>query len=91
VLVAAAFGLLHGFGFAAALRETGLPRQGLVSALLAFNLGIEVGQIAFAAAIFGLLKLVARVSMASQTTAMRRIGAYAVGILASYWLVDRLA
>jgi len=91
VLVAAAFGFLHGFGFAAALRETGLPQQGLVGALLAFNLGIEVGQIAFAAAIFGLLKLVAHAPMSGQTTGMRRFGAYAVGILASYWLFDRLA
>jgi hypothetical protein len=38
------FGLVHGFGFSAALRELGLPRQGLVLALLSFNLGVEAGQ-----------------------------------------------
>jgi hypothetical protein len=91
VFVAAAFGLLHGCGFAAALRETGLPQQGLVRALVAFNMGIEVGQIAFAAAIVGLLKLVSHARMSSHTVAMRRFGAYAVGILASYWLFARFA
>jgi hypothetical protein len=91
VLVAATFGLLHGFGFAAALQETGLPQKGLVGALLAFNLGIEIGQLAFAAALFGLLRLVARAPESGRTTGMRHFGAYAVGILASYWLFERLA
>jgi hypothetical protein len=45
-LVAASFGLLHGFGFAGALRDVGLPEQAIPLALLFFNLGVEVGQLA---------------------------------------------
>ena len=48
IAIASSFGLLHGLGFAAVLHDVGLPQQGLVTALLAFNLGIEAGQVLFA-------------------------------------------
>jgi hypothetical protein len=58
-LASCAFGLLHGFGFAAALREVGLPTHELAVALLCFNLGVEVGQIVFIVAVLALLVPVA--------------------------------
>ncbi len=90
VFVAASFGLLHGFGFAAVLGEIGLPREGLLTALLAFNLGIEIGQAVFAAAIFALLRAAARLPALAQPRRMQRIAAYAVGILACYWMFERI-
>jgi hypothetical protein len=90
VFVAASFGLLHGFGFAAVLGEIGLPQDGLVQALLAFNIGIEIGQGVFAAAVFALLRLLARAPSIGHPQRVQRIAAYAVGILASYWMFDRI-
>jgi len=91
VFVAASFGLLHGFGFAAVLGEIGLPREGLLTALLAFNLGIEIGQVIFAAGIFALLHAVARLPALAHPRRVQRIAAYAVGILACYWMFDRIS
>ena len=62
-LVAFAFGLLHGFGFAGALSEVGVPQQAVPLALLFFNVGVELGQLLFIAAVFGfawLVRLAAR-------------------------------
>lgn len=55
VLLSAAFGLIHGFGFASSLAETGLPRRGTVASLLAFNVGIELAQLLLVVACFPLL------------------------------------
>ncbi len=54
-IIAFVFGLVHGFGFSGVLRELGLPTEGLVSSLLSFNLGVEVGQLAVVIAIFPLV------------------------------------
>lgn len=95
IVVASAFGLLHGFGFAAVLREIGLPGEGLVTALFAFNVGIELGQVAFATFVMLLFKaghrLLARTgdSRATQVITSRLAG-YAVGTLASFWMFQRL-
>lgn len=92
VAVAATFGLLHGFGFANVLREVGLPPQGLASALLAFNLGIELGQVAFAASLLGAWRLAARLApVAARKARLQRLAAYGLGITASFWLFERLA
>jgi hydrogenase/urease accessory protein HupE len=91
VFVAASFGLLHGFGFAAVLGEIGLPREGLFTALLSFNLGIEIGQVVFAAVIFALLHALARLPALAHPRRVQRIAAYAVGILACYWMFDRIS
>lgn len=91
IAVAGAFGLLHGFGFAAVLAEIGLPQDGLASALLGFNLGVELGQIAFAALV--LLGLRAATMLARRTSAaipVAKLGGYAVGIVASCWMFQRL-
>ena len=87
--IAFAFGLVHGFGFAGALREIGLPEGEVPSALLAFNLGVEAGQLAVVAGVIALLALVQRLARPAFAPAMR-IAAYAIGITASYWLIDRL-
>ena len=90
-LMAAGFGLLHGLGFAGVLGETGLPQGAIVQALLAFNLGIELGQLLWVLALLGLawagLKLLRN---PSETTA-RVLPAYLIGSLAAYWCWDRLA
>lgn len=87
-LVAGAFGLVHGLGFAGALREIGLPEQGLAGALAAFNAGIEVGQLGVVGLVL-LAGLVARRFVdAGQWS--RRVPAYAMGSLAAAWLVERV-
>ncbi|TIX49538.1 HupE/UreJ family protein [Alteraurantiacibacter aquimixticola] len=92
VTVAASFGLLHGFGFASVLREIGLPDEGLLTALFAFNVGIEIGQVIFAATLFGAWHLTRRIAPAlPQTAPLRTLAAYGLGTTASYWLIERLS
>ncbi len=88
-LVAFLFGLLHGFGFAGALREVGLPDGEVPLALLAFNLGVEAGQLLIIAAAAGLLALLRRAAPATLRPAMLA-SAYAIGITAAYWVFDRV-
>lgn len=89
-VVAFAFGLLHGFGFAGALKEIGLPQGDVPLALLTFNLGVEAGQLLFVAGVLIVFKgagLLASVPFAKARPAT----AYAIGTIAMVWLVDRLA
>jgi len=98
IAVSSSFGLLHGFGFAAVLREAGLPQLELPAALLFFNLGVEVGQVLFIAALVGVWALLrgllrGRLSLSGPELMERArlpVG-YAVGWLASYWLFVRVA
>ena len=85
--IAFAFGLLHGFGFAAALAEIGLPQGEVPLALLAFNLGVEVGQLAIVAAALLALAALARAPRFAEPAV--RAAAYAIGIVASAWLIER--
>jgi len=87
--IAFAFGLVHGFGFAGALKEIGLPEGEVPAALLAFNLGVEAGQLAVVFAVLALLALAARLARPALAP-MMRVAAYAIGTTASYWLIDRL-
>jgi hydrogenase/urease accessory protein HupE len=87
--IAFAFGLVHGFGFAGALREIGLPEGEVPAALLAFNLGVEAGQLATVAAVLAILAALARFARPALAPAVRAVS-YAIGITASYWLIDRL-
>jgi hydrogenase/urease accessory protein HupE len=91
-LVASSFGLLHGFGFAAALQENGLPRDHVATALLGFNLGVEIGQLLFIVAVIGLLRVAQRLTPAAVPDPARAtsLGGYAVGTLSLYWLLERL-
>lgn len=91
IVVASTFGLLHGFGFAAVLAEIGLPREGLVAALLAFNLGVELGQVAFAALVLAVLRGAALLTrQRSKQLPIARLAGYVVGTLASFWMFQRL-
>lgn len=81
-----AFGLVHGFGFATVLRELGLPAEGLVRSLLAFNLGVELGQLAIAAACWPALLWVSKRPWADRA----RIGCSAALLtFGAAWLLDR--
>jgi hydrogenase/urease accessory protein HupE len=95
-LVAFAFGLLHGFGFAGALSEVGLPQHAIPLALLFFNLGVEVGQLAFVALVMALAwwlpRAMARLTLVRADWTRARLdvaAAYAIGTLAAYWLIER--
>jgi hydrogenase/urease accessory protein HupE len=88
-VVAFTFGLLHGFGFAGALTEVGLPRGEVPLALLAFNLGVEAGQLLFVAAVLLLMALGRRVPVASPAL-FRPLTAYGIGAVAAYWLIARV-
>lgn len=88
-LVAFGFGLLHGFGFAGALREIGLPEGEVPAALLAFNLGVEAGQLLVIAAVLALRAAVRRLEPKAEAPAVKA-ATYAIGITAAYWVVDRL-
>ncbi len=89
-LVAGSFGLLHGLGFAGALAEVGLPERAIPLALLSFNVGVELGQLAFVGALS-----VAAVALARLGVRRPRWGeslpAYAIGSLASFWVIERVA
>jgi hydrogenase/urease accessory protein HupE len=90
ILTAGAFGLIHGFGFANALREMQLSRSGLGWSLLSFNLGVEIGQLAVVLVVASLLETLRR----SGLVAPRRIvviGSLIVAAAGAFWLVQRLA
>jgi hydrogenase/urease accessory protein HupE len=89
-IVASTFGLLHGFGFAGALAEIGLPAADIPLALLTFNLGVEAGQLAFVAAVVALL-WAGRHMIAAPPRWLGDVPAYAIGSLAVFWLFERLA
>jgi hydrogenase/urease accessory protein HupE len=99
IAVSSSFGLLHGFGFAAVLGETGLPQTEIPAALLFFNVGVEIGQILFVAVVIAIYQLVRLVGRASfdrdlSVDALRPLqtpAAYAVGILGSFWMIQRVA
>lgn len=83
-VVAFTFGLLHGFGFAGALSEVGLPQGQIPLALLFFNLGVELGQLLFVAAVLGLIVLGRRVGVALPHWAAL-VPPYAIGSVAMFW------
>ena len=87
-LVAGAFGLLHGFGFASGLTALGLPRAEIPLALLFFNCGVEIGQLFFVALIL-LLALSFRTLEIHWTRWAQALPAYTVGGLGAYWTIQR--
>ncbi len=98
-LVAFAFGLLHGLGFAGALSDVGLPGHAIPVALAFFNLGVEAGQLAFIAAVLCSFKLASAVPHLRGQARESGIwplaelvaspAAYAIGILGAFWLIER--
>lgn len=97
-LMSLSFGLLHGLGFAGALADIGLPSKEIPLALLAFNLGIEIGQLLLIAAILSLLACRRQIERwipggASQLsmTIARTLPIYLLGSLAAFWCFERMA
>ena len=90
-LVAFIFGLLHGFGFAGALAEVGLPQQAIPVALIFFNLGVEFGQLLFVAAVLMLGWMLHRLSQARFEYWAEKAAVYSIGSVASFWLFERMS
>ena len=93
-VVAFTFGLLHGFGFASALAEVGLPQSSIPVALLFFNVGVEIGQLMFVGVVSAVIAIgwrLARRFRLPQPAWLWRVPPYAIGALASFWLVERVA
>jgi len=88
--VAFVFGLLHGFGFAGALSEVGLPQSEIALALLTFNVGVELGQLMFIAVVLLFISILRRVRKEWPDWA-RQIPAYGIGGMAAFWLLERLS
>ena len=93
-IVAFTFGLLHGLGFAGALSEVGLPQTAIPVALLFFNVGVEIGQLSFIALLLAITALARRATgrfSASQPAWGWRVPPYAIGGLAMFWVIQRVA
>jgi len=88
-IVAFTFGLLHGFGFAGALKEIGLPQSDVPLALFTFNVGVEAGQLLFVAAVLVIFRAVTALVKVPLAPA-RLVAAYLIGTAAMLWLVARL-
>ena len=90
--MAFSFGLLHGFGFAGALAEIGLPQGDIPLALFSFNIGVEIGQLMFVGLVLGALAGARRIHPAAvfERHALR-VAIYAIGSVAAFWFIERLA
>jgi hypothetical protein len=100
VAVSSSFGLLHGFGFAAVLRDIGLPQTELPTALLFFNVGVEIGQVLFVlalvAAFLVLRPAFVRLLRSARDnevhwTSLTTPASYVIGTMASLWMIERVA
>lgn len=97
VLVSSSFGLLHGFGFASALREAGLPQGEIAAGLLCFNLGVEIGQVVFITGVIGVFlagrKAIRTLGLKTAPLHGRltQLAGYGLGVPAAFWFIQRLA
>ena len=89
--IAFTFGLLHGFGFAGALNEIGLPQQAIPLALLFFNIGVELGQVLFIVAVYAAWALFRRLLVGLPKPITSYGPAYIIGTLAAFWTIERIA
>lgn len=90
--VAFVFGLLHGFGFAGALSDVGLPQQSIPMALFTFNVGVEVGQLIFVAIVLVVMWVASwcgRKFHVSAPSWAWRVPPYAIGAVAAFWMIER--
>ena len=91
-IVAMTFGLFHGLGFAGALSEVGLPQHEIPLALLMFNVGVELGQIAFVFAILALMgvwRFVTTKLPSIESLGQWQFVPYCIGCVAAYWTIER--
>ena len=89
-VVAFAFGLLHGFGFASALTGAGLPRQDLPLALVSFNVGVELGQLGFIAVVLAALRTFSVLQIRWKPW-VRFLPGYVIGSIGAFWTMERVA
>ncbi len=92
-IISFGFGLIHGLGFAGALREIGLPQDDIPLALFSFNIGVEIGQLFFIAAVLVLGILVKSLypQIIRHLRIATRLTSYAIGSLAAFWVIERIA
>ena len=88
-VIAFTFGLLHGFAFAGSLADIGLPQHNIPGALLLFNCGVELGQLMFVGTVLALLAVSRRVVERPPAWAPW-LAPYAIGALASFWMIQRV-
>jgi len=89
-VVSFTFGLMHGFGFAGALAQVGLPSRAIPVALLFFNAGVEIGQLLFVAGVLGLMTVLTKAPKTWPRWA-EALPPYAIGSVAMFWVFQRLA
>jgi hypothetical protein len=87
-VMAMMFGFLHGLGFAGALREAGLPQGAIPLALLCFNVGIELGQLAFVAMALVVYRAARALAVPTPDWG-RTLAVYTIGSLAAFWMIER--
>ena len=90
-LIAFIFGLLHGFGFAGALAEVGLPQQSIPLALVFFNIGVELGQLVFIALVILFAQFLHRLKMPKLLRYAETTVVYFIGGISSFWLIERVS
>ncbi len=90
-MIAFIFGLLHGFGFAGALAEVGLPQHAIPLALVFFNVGVETGQLLFIAAVLSAGWLLHRLNRPKLVAYAEMAAIYVIGGLSSFWLIERVS
>ena len=90
-VISFSFGLLHGFGFAGALAEIGLPQNALNLALIFFNVGVELGQLLFIAAVMVLGFVLVSLNLGTLLEKLKTVVVYMIGTLSTFWLIERLA
>jgi hydrogenase/urease accessory protein HupE len=89
-IVAFVFGLLHGFGFASAMSAAGLPPTDVPLALVSFNIGVEIGQLAFVALVLSLARGLRHLGL-RWPRPIEILPAYMVGGLGAFWMIQRVA
>ena len=87
--IAAAFGLVHGLGFASVLRDIGLPQTQVLAGLVSFNLGVEIGQVLFALPVAGAVAVLRHYGW--QVDLIRQAMGYCIGALAAFWVFERVS
>ena len=90
-LVAFIFGLLHGFGFAGALAEIGLPQQAIPVALIFFNIGVELGQLIFVLSVVLIAWILQQMKQPKLISRAETAAIYSIGGISSYWLIERIS
>jgi hydrogenase/urease accessory protein HupE len=88
-MVAFSFGLLHGFGFAGALAEVGLPQKAIPGALAMFNVGVEIGQLIFVGGALVVAATIERLPV-PQASWTPYVAPYGIGAIAAFWVIDRV-